>query len=270
MLGLVPSEPTRLKAFPRHRLLGQELFACPANEVDLLTVLGSPTAEYQPLIGEGTPVLFWDLEWPCGLVMGLQFDQLDQRLSGFLDQPEVAHALRHLRLEPHELWILERDEPTRFVQVCPDPPDRTAQVWRISGDGASEEIAVGVTRRDAGCLVDELRAADPEARVELREGPVPSHHPPAPPPSEPPRINEPVDLFDEMASGEGDDLDDEVLDLVATDGGAADHVRLALIRRAAQAQGREPADIDDPDGRPGASPARPPRRRDLFSMPDDR
>jgi len=266
----VPSEPTRLKAFPRHRLLAQELFACPANEVDLLTVLGSPTAEYQPSIGEGTPVLFWDIEWPCGLVMGLQFDQLDQRLSGFLDQPEVAHALRHLQLDPDELWILERDEPTRFGQVCPDPPDRTAQVWRVTADGTEEEVAFGVTGRDADCLVDELRASDLASRIERREGPVPDHHPPAPPPSDPPRINEPVDLFDEMADGEAPVIDDEVLQLVATDGGAADHVRLALIRRAAQAQGREPADVDPPAGADGDASNGPQRRRDLFSMPDDR
>lgn len=72
-----------------------------------------------------------------------------------------------------------------------------------------------------------------------------------------------------MADGDAPGIDDEVLELVATDGGAADHVRLALIRRAAQAQGREPAD-PEPTAHGGDAAARPPRRRDLFSMPDER
>ncbi|MEZ5142097.1 MAG: hypothetical protein R2726_06185 [Acidimicrobiales bacterium] len=264
----MPSEVTRLPAFPRHRLLGQELFACPANEVDLLTVLGEPTAEYQPSLGEGTPILFWDLEWSCGLVMGLQFDQLAQRLSGFLDQPEVAHALRHLQLDPPELWILERDEPTRFRQVCPEPPLRTAHLWRVVPDDDDVDVADGLTPRDAECLAGEL-AADTGEGYEVREGPPPAHQPAAPPPSEPPRINEPVDLFDEMVIDIGDD--DELV-LGVTEGGAADHVRRALIRRAAQATGREPADpapdvVDPPVIDTSGKPL---RRRDLFSMPRKR
>jgi hypothetical protein len=257
----------RLKAFPRHRLLAQELFACPANEVDLIVALGEPTAEYQPSLGEGTPILFWDLEWPCGLVTGLQFDPLAERVSGFLDQPEVSHALRHLGLEPAELWILERDEPTRFTQVCPDPPIRSAHLWRVDGD-LDVEVAAGLTQREAECLADGLAAAEPGERYQVREGALPEHRAVSPPPSDPPRIRDRQDLFDEMLEDTGDDD--------PASGGAADHVRQALIRRTAQAVGREassppPDDDAESDGAShGASadvesaPGRPARRRDLF------
>lgn len=253
--------PIRLKAFPRHRLLAQELFACPANEVDLIVALGDPTAEYQPSLGEGTPILFWDLEWPCGLVTGLQFDPLAERVSGFLDQPEVSHALRHLGLDPDELWILERDEPTRFIQVCPDPPIRSAHLWRVD-DGLEVEVAAGLTEREAGCMADELVAVEPGARYEVREGAVPERQPASPPPSEPPRIRDRRDLFDEMLEDDPDD----------GPGGAADHVREALVRRTAQAIGRDPAASPSDEAVPSAgsqpvtetASGRPARRKDLF------
>ncbi|MCB1249949.1 MAG: hypothetical protein KDB36_11105, partial [Acidimicrobiales bacterium] len=77
-----PSAPVKLAAFPRDRLIERELFAGTVNEVDLLAALGAPSGESVPALGAGHPTFFWDLTYGCGLVMGLQFDQLTQRLTG--------------------------------------------------------------------------------------------------------------------------------------------------------------------------------------------
>jgi hypothetical protein len=153
-----PDGVTKLRAFPRSRLIERELFACSVSEVDLLEALGSPSAESQPGLGEGRPYLYWDLVWPCGIVMGLQFDQLEQRLVGFLDEPEVEHALWHIGIKPEQLWTLERDDPDRFAVVC-DPAVREFELWVNSG-GDEVRVLTGLTRREAEC-----RRATLEARA---------------------------------------------------------------------------------------------------------
>lgn len=225
---LVMPEPdgvTKLRAFPRSRLIERELFACNVSEVDLLEALGSPSAESQPGLGEGRPYLYWDLVWPCGIVMGLQFDQLEQRLIGFLDEPEVEHALWHIGIKPEQLWTLERDDPERFAVVC-DPAVREFELWVDSG-GEEVRVLTGLTRREAEC-----RRAAFEARAVAGQTYVVRGSSGEPPPA--------IDL----ARDEGRQVSEEEprpnAPAAASDRPA--HVRQALIDRAAGTLAKRDAD----------------------------
>ena len=144
-----PSAPVKLAAFPRDRLIERELFAGTVNEVDLLAALGAPSGESVPALGAGHPTFFWDLTYGCGLVMGLQFDQLTQRLTGFLDAPDVEHALRHLGVPMTDRWLLEASDPDLFRAVA-SPTDARCGVAAIV-DGRRRTLAEGLTERDARC-----------------------------------------------------------------------------------------------------------------------
>ncbi len=139
----------KLAAFPRDLLIERELFAGTVSEVDLLAALGAPSGESVPALGAGHPTFFWDLTYGCGLVMGLQFDQLTQRLSGFLDAPDVDHALRHLGVPMADRWLLEESDPDLFRAVAP-PTDARCGVAAIV-DGRRRTVAEGLTERDARC-----------------------------------------------------------------------------------------------------------------------
>ncbi len=162
----------RLKSFARYRVIGRELFSCQASEVDLLQALGPPTSEVDPPLGSGEPRMFWDVEFPCGLVMGLQFDRLRQHLLGHLDGPDVAHALRHLRLRPADLWTLEEAEPSAFATVAAGAPPmpRTFTLYEAEADSPPETVASGVTERDARCQLAELDGLEPGVRMWVTDG----------------------------------------------------------------------------------------------------
>lgn len=143
---------TRLRA-SSDRLREREFFTCTVPELDLLEALGDPLGD--TVFDDGPPRLFWDFEFPCGLAVGLQFDQLTQRLTGHLDAAEVEHALRHLDLEPSDLWLLEEALPQRFLAQAARP-DRRWAVATAGGHGPARIAARGLVRRDADCLVAEL------------------------------------------------------------------------------------------------------------------
>jgi hypothetical protein len=142
----------KLSAFPRNRLLEEELVRCRASELDLLGALGAPSIETDA--DEPDPSFFWDVEWSCGLVMSLQFRQLTEVLSVRLDAPEVDHALRHLGCPLQDVWRLEEQAPERFRAVARFP-DRSWELWAQGPDGRPAPVATGLTERDARCWCDE-------------------------------------------------------------------------------------------------------------------
>lgn len=144
----------RLRAFPRHRLIGHELLRCRASELALLERLGPPTAEADP--GHHEPRFFWDLEWGCGLLTSVALDQLSEELTLHLDQPEVEHALRHLDLAPTERWTWEEAEPDRFARAVRRLPERTWSVWQVLPGDLRLCVARDLTERDARCLAGDL------------------------------------------------------------------------------------------------------------------
>lgn len=146
----------RLRAFPRHRLIGHELLRCRASELTLLEHLGPPTSESDPRRHE--PRFFWDLEWDCGLLTSLAFHQLAEELTVHLDQPEVDHALHHLGLDPDERWTWEVAEPERFLRAVRRLPARTWGVWQLLPGELRLQVAQGVTERAARCLAADLAA----------------------------------------------------------------------------------------------------------------
>jgi hypothetical protein len=144
---------SKLTKFPRNRLLEQELIRCRASELDLLGVFGEPTG--QTAADELDPTFFWDIEWSCELVMGLQFKQLTEMLTIRLDAPDVDHALRHLGFSVRDLWTLEADEPERLSEIA-RPLAHDAELWRTDQDGEKEQLATRLTERDAYCWRDDL------------------------------------------------------------------------------------------------------------------
>lgn len=164
MLGPVSDEIVRLRSFPRYRVIGRELFACRASEIDLWEALGAPTSEINPPLGQGSPQMFWDVEFPCGLVMGLQLDCISERLIGFLDAPEVSHAIRHLGIRPADLWLLETADPAKFAAVAPPVP-HDARLWEQEGSSEPELLGSHLARRDAQCQLAELDGIEPGVRL---------------------------------------------------------------------------------------------------------
>lgn len=160
----MPGEIIQLKTFPRYRVVARELFACRASELSLWQALGPPTSEVNPPLGKGTPQMFWDVEFPCGMVMGLHFDCISERLVAHLDLPEVAHALRHLGLRPTEVWLLEEAEPDVFAQLAPQV-SHSFSLWEQESGGEPELLAANVTDRDAHCQLEELDGLEPGVRM---------------------------------------------------------------------------------------------------------
>jgi hypothetical protein len=150
--------PRRLKGFPRHEVLPHELLRCRASELDLLAALGEPTGHTDPHTTD--PRFFWDLAWPCGLVTAVALDQLTERLTLHLDQADVDHALRHLGIEPHDMWRWDVDAPAAFAAAVPNPPSQDWVLWRQGDDGNRAVVAFGLTERDARCRLAALEDAE--------------------------------------------------------------------------------------------------------------
>ena len=121
-------EVRRLSAFPRNDLLEEPAVTGRVSELELHEHLGPPTTE-SPSDSFEDPRQFWDLEWPCGLVMGIEYHQLTEELVMHLDAPDIEHALRHVGVELRgmEPSIDLKRDPLRSVE---SPPHRGALVDR--------------------------------------------------------------------------------------------------------------------------------------------
>ncbi len=144
---------TKLRAFPRSRLIEVPLCRMRTRELSLFQALGDPTAATDPI--ESDPRLFWDIEWDCGMVMGLQFHQLTEELEVQLDAADVAHALRHLGVPAFDMHLLRLDDPVRFIELC-EPPELAWEVWKQVGEGQGERVHLRLSPRDAECWAGEL------------------------------------------------------------------------------------------------------------------
>ena len=142
----------KLRSFPRSRLIEVPLCHLRTSELSLYQSLGDPTATTDPV--EADPRLYWDIQWSCGMVMGLQFHQLSEVLQIQLDQPDVPHALRHLAVEAYDLRPLRVEDPERFEAI-----GKTLvldwEVHRTALDGTDQLYKRDLTRRDAECWATE-------------------------------------------------------------------------------------------------------------------
>lgn len=151
----MPAAFSKLTKFPRHRLLEDELIRGRASELDLLALFGESTT--QSPADDPDPSFYWDVEWSCELVMGLQFKQLTEVLSIRLDLPDTEHALRHLGFDLQDVWLLEREAPLRFAEITTALP-HASEIWLEHRDGLIEPVQTGLTERDAACQVIDLNA----------------------------------------------------------------------------------------------------------------
>lgn len=156
ILCAMRSGAKRLSQFPRNRLLEDELIRCRVSELDLLAAFERPTKETLDE-DELEPTFFWDLEFPCEMVMALQFRQLSQILTIRLDEPELDHALRHLGFEVKDLTTLETVNPERYASLCEDL-DPAYELWHTDEHGNKVCVASGLVARDAECRRAELAA----------------------------------------------------------------------------------------------------------------
>ena len=147
---------SRLRNFPRSRLLEEPLCRVRTSELSLYQAVGEPTAMTDP--SDADPRLYWDLQWSCGMVMGLQFHQLSEELLVRLDEADVPHALRHLGVEAYEMHLLRVEDPDRFAQLA-EPPDLDHELWRLTPDGTEQCYKRGLSRRDVECWVAQAEAA---------------------------------------------------------------------------------------------------------------
>jgi hypothetical protein len=146
----------RLRAFPRSRLVEDPLCRVRTSELSLYQAVGEPTAMTDP--NDPDPRLYWDLQWSCGMIMGLQFHQLSEELLVRLDEADVPHALRHLGVEAYEMHLLRIDDPERFAQIAV-PPDLDYELWRMNPDGSEQLYKRGLSKRDADCWATLAEAA---------------------------------------------------------------------------------------------------------------
>ena len=156
----------RLRSFPRNRLIEEPLCRLRTSELSLYQSLGDPTGMTDPI--DADPRLYWDLEWTCGMVMGLQFHQLTEDLQIQLDAPDVPHALRHLAVEAYDLRSLRIEDPERYAAIG-NPIVLDWELHRAGLDGTEQRYKRGLTRRDAECW-----AAEAEAITGRRHWAVPS------------------------------------------------------------------------------------------------
>jgi hypothetical protein len=144
---------TKLRTFPRSRLIEVPLARFRTYELALFQALGNPTAATDP--SDPDPRIYWDIEWDCGMVMGLQFHQLTEELEIQLDSADVTHSLRHLGVPAFDMRVLRVEDPVRFLELC-EPPDLGWEVWREVGPGAGERRQIRLSRRDAECWANQL------------------------------------------------------------------------------------------------------------------
>lgn len=146
-----------MSSFPHERMLPREAVTGRVSELALMEHLGSPTLESEPL-GED-PMLFWDIQWDCGLLMSIEFHQLSEILHVTLDRPDFNHALRHIGATVDDLEMassFETDDLDRPV------PIDIALDWEVvceTGEGLSV-MATGISEHDAMCLGRSLTDAD--------------------------------------------------------------------------------------------------------------
>ena len=153
-------EVRRLSAFPRNDLLEEPAVRGRVSELELHEQLGPPTTESASDAFDD-PRQFWDLAWPCGLVMGIEYHQLTEDLIMHLDALDIEHALRHLGVELRGMepsFDLKRD---RFDRLNPHP---IGGLWSIAvdQDGVPRAwIARNLTERDARCRCADLEIIEP-------------------------------------------------------------------------------------------------------------
>jgi hypothetical protein len=149
----------RLTAFPRNDLIHEPAVTGRVSELELLERFGPPTATRDEAAFDD-PRQFWDLEWSCGLVMAIEYHQLDEQLVMFLDRPDVEHALRHLAIDLRTVdpsFDLKRD---RFDRGDPRPVDGLWCIVAEDADGERTVVARNLTQRDAACRRNDLVAGD--------------------------------------------------------------------------------------------------------------
>jgi hypothetical protein len=149
----------KLSRFPRNRLIEVDMVRGRVSELDLLRAYGDPVSDST---ADLTPTCYWDLEWPCGLVVDLRFDQLEEELKVRLDETDIDHALRHLELRMTDMWRID-ETPGLLGELAPRA-DLTWEVWRETGPDRRERIADGLTERDARCQADELSSLGSDSR----------------------------------------------------------------------------------------------------------
>lgn len=157
----MPLSYRKLARYPRSLLIDEDLFRGRTSELDLIGFLGAPTLESPA--SEPDPTFFWDLEWHCGLVMGMRFNQLTEDLFVRLDELDIPHALRHLGFEVRDLALLEDEEPATFATLGP-PLDVGFELWAEDDGGRKTLLVGGLTERDAQCRLAEREDAEPGRR----------------------------------------------------------------------------------------------------------
>jgi hypothetical protein len=149
----------RLAAFPRNDLLHEPAITGKVSDLELLERFGPPTATRDEAVFDD-PRQFWDLEWPCGLVMAIEYHQLTEELVMYLDAPDVEHALRHLGMDLRSMDQSFDRKRDRFDRLNPRPIDGLWSVVAESADGVRTVVARNLTQRDAACRRNDCVATD--------------------------------------------------------------------------------------------------------------
>jgi hypothetical protein len=155
----MPQEARRLPSFPRNDLLDEPVLSGRAAELELIERLGPPTTESSRAFDD--PRIFWDLEWPCGLVMGIEYHQLTEELVMHLDSLDIEHAVRHLGVEVRALATSFEHKRDRFDRLTPRPVEGLWTVVAEESDGSTTLVARNISERDARCRAAELDEVEP-------------------------------------------------------------------------------------------------------------
>ena len=167
-------EVRRLSAFPRNDLLEEPAVTGRVSELELHEHLGPPTTESPSYFED--PRQFWDLEWPCGLVMGIEYHQLSEQLIMHLDVPDVEHALRHVGVELRSMepsFDLKRDRFDRLTPLSHRGP-RRSRPSKVTARGHGSREPHRARRSAAGVLI--FSSPSPTARSRSSK-PQPEDHP---------------------------------------------------------------------------------------------
>lgn len=166
----MPQLARRLDVFPRDDLLDEPVLTGRVSELELHEHLGPPTTESEADSFDD-PRQFWDLAWPCGLVMAIEYHQLSEELVMHLDAADVDHALRHVGVELRGLEPTFDRKRDRFDRLNPRPVGGLWSIIAEQADGDRVCVARNLTERDARCRCVELELIEPHRTFTVEQTP---------------------------------------------------------------------------------------------------
>ena len=146
------------------------IVAYEATRDDVTQLLGPFHRVLRPeeALSEPGPVVYWAFRYSCGLEILITSHDAHPLVEVAADLPEPQHIIRHLGLHRPVMFTIENQTKANleyyFGREFRRPWD-LAQRWRLrrqDDNGATYDVGVYHSDRDARCMASELARTDPK------------------------------------------------------------------------------------------------------------